>query len=281
VAPIRVDIMGVSVDAQTLPEAVDRISGWIECGHPDYVCVTGVHGLMACQDDPDLLRMHNEAGMVTTDGMPLVWLSRRRAPAGAAVDRVYGPDLMDTAFARSETTGWRHFLFGASADTLDRLQARLGVRYPRARIAGTLSPPFGPIDAAEDARITRAISATRPDIVWVGLSTPKQERWMAAHVGRLDAPVLIGVGAAFDFHAGVKRQAPRWVQHAGLEWGFRLVSEPRRLGRRYLSNNTRFLWAMAGRTLSARAVAIRRFSSRALVSQSDSNNWRGRRLVQE
>jgi len=281
VAPIRVDILGVSVHAQTLAEAVDRITRWIECGHADYVCVTGVHGVMACQDDADLRRMHNEAGMVTTDGMPLVWLSRRRVPPGAAVDRVYGPDLMEAAFSLSETRGWRHFLYGASADTLDRLRARLGVRYPRARIVGTLSPPFGPVDAAEDARITRVIWAARPDIVWVGLSTPKQERWMAAHVGRFNAPVLVGVGAAFDFHAGVKRQAPRWVQHAGLEWAFRLANEPRRLGRRYLSNNTRFLWAIAGRTLSARASTIRRFSTHAPASQPDSNNWRPSRFIQK
>ena len=160
-AAIRVDILGVSVHAQTLGDAVDQIAAWIERGHTDYVCVTGVHGVMASQHDAGLRQIHNEAGMVTTDGMPLVWLSRRRAPRGVAVDRVYGPDLMDAVFARSETAGWRHFLYGASPDTLERLRARLGERYPCACIIGALSPPFGSVDAAVDGMITRTISAAR------------------------------------------------------------------------------------------------------------------------
>ena len=281
-AAIRVDVLGVTVDAQTLSDAVDRIADWVERGHADYVCVTGVHGVMESQDDPALRLIHNDAGMVTTDGMPLVWLSRRRAPPGAAVERVYGPDLMDAVFARSETAGWGHFLFGASVDTLERLQAHLAERYPRARIVGALSPPFRTVDAADDAVITEAIAAAHPDIVWVGLSTPRQERWMAAHVGRVHAPVLVGVGAAFDFHAGVKRQAPRWIQRAGLEWAFRMASEPRRLTGRYARNNPRFIWMVARQGLRSRSQRIRR---RAITSpqstQPDHNTWQRRHHLEK
>jgi N-acetylglucosaminyldiphosphoundecaprenol N-acetyl-beta-D-mannosaminyltransferase len=244
-APARLDILGVTVDAQTLDGAVDVIAGWISRGEPNYVCITGVHGVVESQDDDDLRRIHNDAGMVTTDGMPLVWLSRRRVPDGTAVERVYGPDLMLATFARSETQGWRHFLYGSTPETLGRLRAEMGARFPRALVVGALSPPFRALEPAEEQAVEAEIIGARPDIVWVGLSTPKQERWMAAHVGRVHAPVLVGVGAAFDFHAGVKRQAPRWVRQAGLEWAYRMASEPRRLAGRYLRNNPRFAWLVA------------------------------------
>jgi N-acetylglucosaminyldiphosphoundecaprenol N-acetyl-beta-D-mannosaminyltransferase len=250
---VRVDILGVGVRPQTLEGAVDTIAAWIDRREPNYVCITGVHGVVACQDDPDLIRIHNEAGMVTTDGMPLVWLSRRRAPAGTDVERVYGPDLMLRAFARSESHGWRHFLFGSSPETLRRLRSAMTERFPDAKIVGTLSPPFRSLEADEEREVEAQIAAACPDIVWVGLSTPKQERWMAAHVGRVHAPVLVGVGAAFDFHAGVKRQAPGWMQRNGLEWAFRLGTEPRRLAWRYLTNNPRFAWLIARETIRARA----------------------------
>jgi N-acetylglucosaminyldiphosphoundecaprenol N-acetyl-beta-D-mannosaminyltransferase len=248
----RIDILGVGVDAQTLDGALGRIEGWVERREPNYVCITGVHGVMESQKDPELRRIHNDAGMVTTDGMPLVWLSRRAVAPGNQVERVYGPDLMGLAFARSEARGWRHFLFGSSPSTLERLRARLHHRFPAANVVGSFSPPFRSFGALEDAAITAGIAASRPDVVWVGLSTPAQERWMAAHVGRVHAPVLVGVGAAFDFHAGTKRQAPPWMQRTGLEWAFRALSEPRRLGGRYLRNNPRFAVMCAREVLGKR-----------------------------
>jgi N-acetylglucosaminyldiphosphoundecaprenol N-acetyl-beta-D-mannosaminyltransferase len=192
--------------------------------------------------------------MVAADGMPLVWLSRRRAPTGAEIERVYGPDLMLAAFARSESAGWRHFLYGSTPETLVCLEANLHERFPRARVVGSYSPPFRSLDAGEEAAVEAEIAAARPDIVWVGLSTPKQERWMADHVARLHVPVLVGVGAAFDFHAGLKRQAPRWAQRAGLEWLFRLATEPRRLAGRYLRNNPRFVWMLVRQAVRDRAA---------------------------
>jgi N-acetylglucosaminyldiphosphoundecaprenol N-acetyl-beta-D-mannosaminyltransferase len=255
--PPRVDVLGVGVDAQTLDGAVERIGTWIAHREPNYVCVTSVHGVIASQDDDELRRIHDEAGMVTTDGMPLVWLSRRalrngrgRETAAPPVERVYGPDLMWRIFERSALAGWRHFLFGSTPATLDRLAARLDERFPGRHVVGTHSPPqpFEPGDDADGAA-AEAIAAARPDIVWVGLSTPKQERWMAHHVGRVGAPVLVGVGAAFDFLAGTKRQAPPWMRQAGLEWAFRLACEPRRLAGRYLRNNPRFVYLLTKQAL--------------------------------
>jgi N-acetylglucosaminyldiphosphoundecaprenol N-acetyl-beta-D-mannosaminyltransferase len=267
----RVDILGVKVDALTLTGAVDTMADWISRREPNYVCVTGVHGVMESQRDPDLRGIHNQAGMVTPDGMPLVWLSRLRGKRD--VERVYGPDLMLEAFARSEHTGWRHFLYGGSPETLARLTTALAERFPRARVVGSHSPPFRPMTAAEEKDLAETLGDLRPDIVWVGLGTPKQEGWMAAHVHRLQVPVLVGVGAAFDFHAGVKSQAPRCLQRAGLEWLFRLATEPRRLGARYLRNNPAFVWLTAREALTG----WRRGSSSPISALSEwfvHNIWR-------
>jgi N-acetylglucosaminyldiphosphoundecaprenol N-acetyl-beta-D-mannosaminyltransferase len=238
----RVDILGVGVDALTIPLAVETMAGWIDRREPHYVCVTGVHGVMESRRDGELQLIHHRAGLVTPDGVPLVWISRRRVAGGQQVERVYGPDLMHEVFDRSQTTGWRHFLYGGSPETLARLEGRLADRFPQAEVVGSVSPPFRPLNPAEDEALAVQITAARPDVLWVGLGTPKQERWMADHLDRLQVPVIVGVGAAFDFHAGVKRQAPAALQRAGLEWLFRLATEPRRLAGRYLRNNPRFLW---------------------------------------
>jgi N-acetylglucosaminyldiphosphoundecaprenol N-acetyl-beta-D-mannosaminyltransferase len=209
-----------------------------------------MHGVMECQRDEQLRQIHNAAGLVTTDGMPLVWLCRLKGQRRA--ERVYGPDLMLELCARSQTSGYRHFFYGSSPDVLDALSARLQARYPGLKVAGAYSPPFRQLDSLEDLQVVELIKQARPDVVWVGLSTPKQERWMAEHVERLGGPVLIGVGAAFDFHAGTKRQAPRWMQRSGLEWLFRLLSEPRRLYRRYLVNIPLFVWYLGADALGLR-----------------------------
>ena len=235
----RANILGVGVSAINLGQALETITKWIEDGERRYVCVSGVHGLMECQRDATLRRIHNQAGLVTPDGMPLVWLSRLKGFAG--VRRVYGPDLMLDCCRVSIERGYRHFLYGGAEGVPELLAQRLRQRFPGLRIVGCLSPPFRPLTPEEDESIVRRINDADPDIVWVGLSTPKQERWMHAHRDRVLAPVLVGVGAAFDFHAGLKRQAPRWMRHSGLEWLFRLGTEPRRLWRRYLVNNPLFL----------------------------------------
>lgn len=238
----QVHILGVKVSAIDMEIALKAIDHWISSRESHYVCVTGVHGVMESQRDRELLRIHNAAGLVTPDGMPLVWLSRLMG--FPYVGRVYGPDLMLALCERSEKRGYRHFFYGGAAGVPERLTARLQARLPGLNIVGTYSPPFRTLTLLEDQEIVERINAARPDIVWVGISTPKQECWMAEHLDRLAAPVLIGVGAAFDLHAGLKKQAPRWMQKGGLEWSFRLMTEPRRLWRRYLVNNPLFLWLL-------------------------------------
>lgn len=235
----RVNVLGVGVSAINIAMAVQAIARWITEDARQYVCVTGVHGIMESQRDDGIRLAHNVAGLVTPDGMPLVWLLKLAGFPYA--DRVYGPDLMLSVFERAQQYGCRHFLYGSTEQTLARLRSNLTQRFPRARIVGCLSPPFRPLSADEDRDIVATINDSGAHIVWIGLSTPKQERWMAQHRDALSANVLIGVGAAFDFNAGVVRQAPRFVQRSGFEWLFRLCMEPRRLWRRYLTNNPRFV----------------------------------------
>ena len=215
------------------------IGGWIMTRSPNYICVRDVHGVVRCQEDFELRQIHNSAGLVVPDGMPLVWLSR--LAGHRLVERVYGPDLMLAALAEGLKRGWRHYFYGGTQGVANRLAETLKESYPGLRVAGTLCPPFRPLTVDEDQLAVEAINESKAEIVWVGLSTPKQERWMAAHDGRVTAPVLIGVGAAFDFNSGVKRQAPRWMQRGGLEWLFRMLTEPRRLGPRYLKYNPQFV----------------------------------------
>lgn len=250
----RVNILGVQVSAVGMGEAVATVEDWIATGGRRYVCVSGVHGVMESQRDETLRGIHNAAGMVTPDGMPLVWLSRIRGHP--RVDRVYGPDLMLVCCDRSVRRGYTHYLYGAGPGVAERLAGRLHARFPGLRIVGWHSPPFRSLTREEDDAVIREINQADPDIVWVGLSTPKQERWMAAHRVSLRARVLIGVGAAFDLHAGLKRQAPRWMQRSGLEWLFRLFLEPRRLWRRYLINNPLFVCHLVRQALDPRRYEV-------------------------
>ena len=245
-----INVLGVRVDAVNLRTATEAIGAAVESRRRGYVCVTGVHGVMESQRDPQVRAIHNEASLVTPDGMPLAWLLKLAGNREA--DRVYGPDLMLLVFAHGEGRGYRHFLYGATEGTLALLRANLLRRFPEAKIVGTHAPPFRPLSDAETVSVAAEIDASGADIVWVGLSTPKQEAWMARSRPLLQAPMLIGVGAAFDFHAGLKPQAPALVQRAGMEWAFRLACEPRRLWRRYLTNNPRFVVAIAAQVLGLR-----------------------------
>jgi len=247
----RVDILGVGVSPINLDDAIATIERWISEGSRNYVCITGVHGVMESRRDQHLRRIHNDAGMVTPDGMPLVWFSRFCGKS--RTDRVCGTDLMRKMTAVSSQRGYRQFYYGGAEGVADKLKQALITAHPMLDVAGTLCPPFRELTPEEDRAVVAAINAARPDIVWVGLSTPKQEFWMANHLGRIEAPVMVGVGAAFDFLAGAKRQAPPWMQRNGLEWLFRLCSEPRRLWRRYADIVPGFL-TLAARELLRRAI---------------------------
>lgn len=228
---VRADVLGVKVSPLTMAGALAVISDVVAKRQRMYICVTGVHGVMECRRDPRLRAVHNAAGLVTADGMPVVWFMRLTGYRFA--ERVYGPDLMRAVMTTSVECKYRHFLYGGAVGVAERLRDGLVNAHPGLQVVGTYCPPFRPLTAEEDQMVVEAVNKARPDIVWVGLSTPKQELWMADHLGRIDAPVMIGVGAAFDFLAGTKRQAPLWMQRNGLEWLFRLCSEPGRLWRRY------------------------------------------------
>jgi N-acetylglucosaminyldiphosphoundecaprenol N-acetyl-beta-D-mannosaminyltransferase len=252
--PPRTDVLGVGISAINMQQALATIRSWIISADRQYVCVTNVHAVMECQRDESIRRAHNEAGLCTPDGMPLVWLNRM---AGRReVSRVYGPDLLAACCAMSVQEGFSHYFYGGDEGVADRLSVRLRSRFPGLNVAGTYSPPFRELSEEEDEAIMERINACRPDVVWVGLGCPKQERWMWLHRDRLDAPVLVGVGAAFDYHAGLKKQAPPWVQRIGMEWFFRLLTEPRRLAPRYLKTNPLFLWKLAGRSLSGQRYRL-------------------------
>jgi N-acetylglucosaminyldiphosphoundecaprenol N-acetyl-beta-D-mannosaminyltransferase len=241
----RVDVLGVEISAIDLGVAVEEMGRWIAEGERHYVCVTGVHGVMESQRDPQLRRIHNSSGLTTPDGMPMVW-SCHRAGLGE-VSRVYGPDLMLAVCDQAVKRGWSMYFYGGAPGVADRLAERLSRRFPGLRVAGTHCPPFRPLTEEEDGAVIEEINGASPDIVWVGLSTPKQERWMWDHRDTLRAAALVGVGAAFDIHSGALPQAPPWMQRCGLEWLYRLLREPRRLWRRYLSNNPRFALAIMRR----------------------------------
>jgi N-acetylglucosaminyldiphosphoundecaprenol N-acetyl-beta-D-mannosaminyltransferase len=250
----RVNVLGVGISASNMPIALAKIEHWISARKRYYVCVANVHSVMDSKRDLELRRIHNAAAMVTPDGMPLVWLLW--ASGYYKSGRVYGPDIMLSVCERSRQRRYRHFLYGASEVTLARLTANLQGRFPGLCIVGTYSPPFRPLTVDEEEAVIDMINAASPDVVWVGLGAPKQERWMAEHRDRLEAPVLIGVGAAFDFHAGAVRQAPRSLQRIGFEWLFRLAMEPRRLWRRYLRNNPEFILCVVGQKLGLRRYPL-------------------------
>jgi N-acetylglucosaminyldiphosphoundecaprenol N-acetyl-beta-D-mannosaminyltransferase len=238
----RVNILGVGATPQDLNTAVATLERWCAERRQEYVCVVSVHGLVVAQRDPTMRHALNHCGMATEDGVPLVWWSRLAGFSQAR--RVCGSDLLDAACAHGVPRGFRHYFYGATPKVVERLIVRLQKRHPGLCVAGYRSPPFRPLTPAEDAAEIAAINAAEPDFIWVGLGTPKQEKWMVEHLGKIDATALIGVGAAFDFHAVMQPRAPVWMQHAGLEWLFRLLTEPRRFVHRYLIDNLLFMGHM-------------------------------------
>lgn len=231
------EILGVRISAAPFADVLDMVLRAPETGDRLSVHFATVHTLVEAQENAKL-REALSLGVVEPDGMPLVWLGRR---AGLRVERVCGPDLMPAVVGHGIPYGRTHFFYGGAAGVPEALAARLTARYPGMRIVGTLSPPFRALSPDEDEAIIDEINAAAPDYVWVGLGAPKQDLWAAAQRSRLRAPVLLAVGAAFDFHAGTRRRAPRWMQRTGTEWLFRLASEPRRLAGRYTRVNLRFL----------------------------------------
>lgn len=238
---MRYPILHVPVDVQTFQQAIDQLAAWLQGGAPRFVSTCTVYTLMVAQDDPAAMRALQHADMVTTDGMPLVWLQKQAGYEDA--ERVYGPDLFLALCARTESLHARHFLLGGSPGVGEKLAQVLQSKYPGIEIAGFEAPAVSS-SGEVDPQLVERLNASGAQVVWVGLGSPKQDLWMDVYRAHLRAPLLVGVGAAFDFLTGTKKQAPRWMMRAGLEWLFRLVSEPRRLWKRYLVYNTRFVCAI-------------------------------------
>ena len=224
----RYNVLGVGVSALTLAQARDLVVGVRGQLRRGYICCGTAAGLTEARANPALRKIFNESWLTTPDGMPLVWLGPR------GVERVYGPDLMLAVCDAGRASGLTHYFLGGGEGVAGELKQKLCARFPGLAVVGTFTPPFRPLDTAELATLRADVARTRPDVIWVGLGTPKQEHFMAEQWQTLDAGVMIGVGAAFDFHLGRVRQAPRWIQRSGFEWLFRLCTEPRRLGQRYL-----------------------------------------------
>jgi N-acetylglucosaminyldiphosphoundecaprenol N-acetyl-beta-D-mannosaminyltransferase len=239
----RANVLGVGVHAVNLPLAAQMLEEAVASGRGGYVCVTGVHGVMEAQHNPRFKKILDDAMLVVPDGVPTVWVGRWEGFKN--MGRVFGPELMLEYCRRSVVSGQTHFLYGGKPGIAEALQQNLERRFPGIRIVGTYTPPFRPLDESEKADLRARLSALAPDVLWVGLSTPKQEMFMAENIGSLNCKVMVGVGAAFDIHTGNVKDAPQWVKDAGMQWFHRLCQEPSRLWKRYLFNNSEFLVRIA------------------------------------
>jgi N-acetylglucosaminyldiphosphoundecaprenol N-acetyl-beta-D-mannosaminyltransferase len=251
---LRINVLGVGVDAVNMQTAIERIMTAASSGNGGYVCVTGVHGVMEAQRDARLRAILNGSLITTPDGMPMVWLGRL---AGVrSMTRVYGPDLMLELCRESVGRGLTHFFYGGSKGVVEQLAEGFRARVPGIRIVGMYTPPFRALSPEEESALDARLQELAPDYLWVGLSTPKQERFMAKYYGRFRATVMLGVGAAFDMHSGRLKQAPSWMQRSGLEWLFRLLQEPRRLFKRYAVNNPEFVVRVFAQKLGLRRYSL-------------------------
>ena len=233
-------VLGVPVSVTTLEDAKRTICGWAADDRGRYICIRDVHGVVRAYDDPALASVHRAADMVAPDGMPLVWLGRL---AGKRVGRTCGPDLFELVIADGRAVGLKHYFYGGAPEVAERLRDRFTSRFPGVSVVGVEQPPFRPLTLDELQAVATRINVSRADVVWVGLSTPRQE-FLIAQLAGMTRATVIGVGAAFDFHSGAVKRAPRWTHQLGLESLYRLANEPRRLWRRYLLIAPRFLWLL-------------------------------------
>ena len=244
-------VLGVRVDAVQIPDVASRMEQWIfQRDRCRYIAVTDMHSVMQAQQVEEFMDVLRQADLVVPDGFPLVWLGRRKG--FDLKRRVYGPELMERFCQETASKGYRHFFYGGEPGVAEELADRLAARFPGMQIAGAYSPPFRMLTPAEDAEEVSLINRACADVFWVGLGAPKQERWMFDHRNSLNVPVLVGVGAAFDFHTGKIPQAPPWLREHGFEWLFRLLQEPRRLWRRYLVCGPEFVFLVALELLGLR-----------------------------
>jgi N-acetylglucosaminyldiphosphoundecaprenol N-acetyl-beta-D-mannosaminyltransferase len=252
--PARFNVLGTGVSALSLDAARDLVLAARGRKQLGYVCCATAYNTDLARSDLALRAAYNRSYLTTPDGMPLVWLGRWHGHRH--ITRVYGPDLMEAVCAAGRTAGLRHYFFGGDAGVAEQLREKLTARFPGLQVVGTHTPPFRPLNPDEAAALRADVAACQPDVIWIGLSTPKQEKFMAEYAPLLDAGLLLGVGAAFDFLSGRVPQAPRWMQRSGLEWLFRLGTDPRRLWKRYLLHNPMFVLRTLGQLTGLRKYPI-------------------------
>lgn len=260
-------VLGISVDALTMEEALQRFSSDLETRRKGFVAMAGVHGIMEAYRDPELCAIYARACLTLPDGMPTVWVGRLQGCKG--MQRVAGPDLMREIFRRQEFARYTHFLYGGRQGVAEELRDRFSHQYPWARIVGTWTPPFRDLTLREERELIARIRHVKPDIIWVGISTPRQERFMNRYLHRLETTLMFGVGAAYDFHTGRIKDAPQWIKSIGMQWFHRLLQDPRRLWRRYLRNNPAFLWHIALQFSRPEPGPEPRTSARDIYESSD------------
>ena len=248
----RANVLGVGVSAISMTQAVHYTDKLLKSEGHGYICVTGVHGIMEAQRDEQLRSILNDSFLCTPDGMPTVWVGHLQGFDN--MTRVSGPEFMLEMCALSVERGYKQFLYGGKPGTVQRLKQALEERFPGLQITGTYTPPFRELNPHEEADLEQKIAMAGSDILWCGISTPKQERFMAKYSGRLPVKLMVGVGAAFDIHSGNTKDGPDWVKRIGMHWCYRMMKDPRRLAGRYLKNNPRFLGL-----LSLQMLGIKKF----------------------
>lgn len=252
--PRRVNVLGVGITPLPMDETLQLMESVIAADNRGYICVAGVHGVMEAQTDTGLRSIINQSLLTTADGRPTVWVGWLQG--FHRMTQITGPDLMLRVCAESVQKGYTHFFYGGDAGVAEQLKANLERKFPGLRVVGTYTPPFRPLNAAEQKDLQELVTRLKPDMFWVGLSTPKQERFMAEYLPKLDTKLMIGVGAAFDIHTGRIKDSPDWLQALGLQWAHRLCQEPRRLWKRYLYNNPRFLVRITSQLLGLRKYEL-------------------------
>jgi N-acetylglucosaminyldiphosphoundecaprenol N-acetyl-beta-D-mannosaminyltransferase len=239
----KANVLGIGIDAVNMEQSLIRIEQNLRERRKGYVCLVGVHGVMEAQRDPKLAKVFAGAALAAPDGMPTVWVGRHQGHAN--MERVAGPDLMLEVISREQFRGFTHFLCGGKDGVADKLRDQLVARYPFLKIVGTYTPPFGPLSRKQEEEFVATVNRLRPDIVWVGISTPKQEKFMAHYLPLLDTTLMFAVGAAFDFHTGKIADCAEWIKRAGLQWLDRLLQDPKHLWKRYLLNIPPFILKIA------------------------------------
>jgi N-acetylglucosaminyldiphosphoundecaprenol N-acetyl-beta-D-mannosaminyltransferase len=271
---VLANVLGIGVHAVDMEQAVARIRAEVEEDRKGYVCLAGVHGIMEARRHADLRSILANAVLVAPDGMPTVWMGHLQGLS--KMQRVFGPDLMLEVIGRRELSHYKHFLCGGAPGVAEELRNEMLRRFPWASIAGTYTPPFRPMTPEEEDQLATQVRLLRPDIIWVGLSTPKQDRFMVRYLPRLDTKLMIGVGAAFLFHTGAIQDSPAWVKRAGLQWLHRLLQEPARLWRRYLVNVPLFLFQAALQISGLRRYCVTRGVDPLLVGAMSPTQREGR-----